>query len=229
MRNVHITASEEYRRARAELLAAERDLRDATARVANARAALPPGPRVDGSSPLTTATGKPTTLSALFDEHESLLVYHMMFDEGWRQPCPMCAMWIDGIDALVPQLTERTAVAVLAPAKPSQLAEAAKRRDWRWIRLVSTQPGELTDQLGLRIGEHGDGLEPALTCFVRDVDGVRVHWHGRVGLHDPAGEDDYRPADGLDTRGIDAYCAVWALFDLLPAGRGDWYASRQTR
>ena len=31
--------------------------------------------------------------------------------------------------------------------------------------------------------------------------------------------------DEHNNRGIDPYSPVWSLFDLLPAGRGDWYPS----
>jgi predicted dithiol-disulfide oxidoreductase (DUF899 family) len=221
----HSTADEDYRRARTALLAAERDLRAATARVAEARAALPPGPVVDRSIPLTTSTGKPVTLGGLLGEHTTLLAYHLMFDEGWERPCPMCVMWVDGIDALVPHLRERTSVAVLAPASPGRLADLAEARGWRHIQVVSTQPGDLTDRLDLRTPPAEGGLRPSVSSFALSVDGLlRLHWHGSADLHDPATPSAPRfdAGDGLDGRGIDPFCATWALLDLLPQGRGDW-------
>jgi predicted dithiol-disulfide oxidoreductase (DUF899 family) len=225
--SVHAGASQGYRRARSELLNAERELRAATMRVAALRAELPQGPVVDHSVPLTTSTGKPVTLGGLLGEHRTLLAYHLMFDEGWSQPCAMCAMWVDGIDALVPHLRERTAVAVLSPASPGQLADLAARRGWQRIQAVSTQPGDLTDRLDLRTD---DGLRPSVSTFALGDDGLlRLHWHGSADLHDPAAPSAPRfdAGDGKDGRGIDPLCATWSLLDLLPQGRDDWYPTRQ--
>jgi predicted dithiol-disulfide oxidoreductase (DUF899 family) len=228
--SVHTTADEDYRQARTALLAAERELRAANARVAALRAALPRGPRVDHSIPLTTSTGKPTTLGGLLGEHTTLLAYHLVFDEGRGQPSDMCAMWVDGLDALVPHLRERTSVAVLAPASPGQLADLAARRGWHRIQVVSTQPGDLTDRLDLRTDPAAGGLRPSVSTFTLGSDGLlRLHWHGRTDLHDPATPSAPRldAGDGLDGRGIDPLCATWSLLDLLPQGRGDWHPTRR--
>lgn len=227
---LHDAASDGYLAARSELLLAEQELRDTTEAVAAKRRALPPGPPVDPATPLTTAAGKPVTLGALLGRHRTLLTYNLMYAADWIQPCPMCCMWVDSIDALAPHLTDRTAVAVMAPASPGQLAAVAKRRGWQWIQVVSTQPGELTAQLGL--ARPGGGLEPAVTSYAKDGHGVlRVHWHGTADLRDPGDRnaEPYQGADGEDPRGVDQYCATWPLLDLLPGGRGDWYAHRQTR
>ncbi|SDN70082.1 DUF899 family protein [Allokutzneria albata] len=178
MNTVHVAASEDYRRARAELLAAERELRAAAAVVAALRAALPPGPEVDSSSPLTTAGGKPITLDDVFGEHRTLLGYHLAFDASVDEPDEASAREVDVLDAQVPWLRERTAIAVFAPAAPHRLARLAQRRGWRWIVPISTQPGELSDRLGLC----ADAAEPALTVLVREGTTARLHWHGRAPL-----------------------------------------------
>lgn len=224
-----MAASVAYRTAREELLAAERELRDVTERVAALRRGLPIGPVVSPSIPLTLSTGKPTTLGSLLGKHETLLVCHLMFDTDWTDPAPMSAMWVDGIDALVPHLADHTAVVTVAPADPGKLDAVARRRNWQWITVASTQPGELTDLLGLRNPEWG--LEPAISVLTSVTGTLRLHWHGLAGLRDPADAtaDDYVPEPGGDSRGLDPYCATWPLLDLLPDGRGDWYARLQNR
>ncbi|MGW4475131.1 DUF899 family protein [Nonomuraea sp. NPDC004354] len=220
------SATPEYVKARAELLSAERRLRELGEQVAARRRALPPGPELDDDPPLAALDGSPARLSGLFGDHHTLLVYNMMFDEDWPEPCPLCSMWVDGIDAVTPHLLERTAVAVMAPAGPARLAEVARRRQWRWVPLYSTRPGDLTDRLGLRA--HPGDLEPVVTVYDRSDGRVRISWQGSAMLSDP-GDEPYQPGDGGDARGLDLLCATWSLLDLLPQGRGDWYPSRPAR
>lgn len=79
-------ASEAYRQARLALLEAETALREQVRAVSALRAALPPG----ASLPEYTLTEGPIDLSAdgqttsvglggLFDDHDELAVYHLMF------------------------------------------------------------------------------------------------------------------------------------------------------
>ncbi|MCP3801267.1 DUF899 family protein [Allokutzneria sp. A3M-2-11 16] len=182
MSTVHVAASEDYRRARAELLAAEGELRAAAAAVAALRAALPPGPEVDSASPLTTAGGKPITLDDVFGDHRTLVGYHLAFDATADEPDETSARDVDALDAQVPWLRSRTAIAVFAPAPPHRLARLAEQRGWRWIVPISTQPGELSDRLGL---SDEDRAEARLTVFVREGTTARLHWHGHSPLTTP--------------------------------------------
>ena len=34
----------------------------------------------------------------LFDGHETLMVYHLMFHPDAAEACPMCSMWVDGFN-----------------------------------------------------------------------------------------------------------------------------------
>ncbi|SHG13752.1 Predicted dithiol-disulfide oxidoreductase, DUF899 family [Streptoalloteichus hindustanus] len=229
--SAHMSASADYRTARAELAAAERQLRAAAERVAALRGALPPGPEVDPGTPLTMAGGKPVTLGGLFGPHRSLVTYGLRFDEGWERPCPASAMWVDGLDALTPHLAERAGVAVLAPASPGQLAAVVARRGWSWVPVVSSQPSDLVDRLGLRAGAGAGagtgsgGLMSAVTVFHWGDDGrVRLHWQATEGAPTPT------PAGGAtDAGSLDFLCAAWGLLDLLPEGRAAWRPTRQDR
>ncbi|ASO19907.1 putative dithiol-disulfide oxidoreductase (DUF899 family) [Actinoalloteichus hoggarensis] len=157
------------RQARDRLVAAERALWDAAAEFGSARRALPPGPAVESATPLTTASGKPMTLAGLFDSRRVLVGYHLRFDEGWIRPCPESARWADGLDALVPHLESDAAVAVFSPASPGALHAEAERRGWRRAALVSTQPGRLTEELGLR---PEGGLRTAISLYRWSDDGT---------------------------------------------------------
>ena len=62
--------------------------------------------------------------------------------------------------------------------------------------------------------EHPNGDQrPMVSVLVRDGDGVR-HFYSQ-------------PANFVDgtERGIDLLSPVWNVLDLLPRGRGDWYAA----
>ncbi|APU20431.1 DUF899 family protein [Actinoalloteichus sp. GBA129-24] len=161
--------SEGSRLARDRLIAAERALWEAAAEFGSARRALPAGPAVQSATPLTTASGKPVTLAGLFGARRILVAYHLRFDEGWTRPCPDSARWADGLDSLVPHLESEAAVAVFSPASPGALAAEAERRGWRRAALVSTQPGRLTEELGLR---HELGLRAAISLFRWTDDGT---------------------------------------------------------
>ncbi|WP_086828201.1 DUF899 family protein [Allokutzneria sp. NRRL B-24872] len=183
MSTVHVAASEDYRRARAELLAAEGELRAAAAAVAALRAALPPGPDVDASAPLTTAGGKPITLDDVFGDHRTLLAHHLAFDLLSEEPEEAGARDVDALDAQVPWLRERTAIAVFAPVPPHVLAQLAQRRAWRWIVPISTQPGDLSDRLHDTSGTARTVSTSAV--LIREGATARLHWHGRTPLTAP--------------------------------------------
>ena len=108
--------SEEYRKQREELLAAEIALKDQIERVAALRRHLPMGKRMpeyrfrEGPSDLSrndAAEMFDVRLADLFtDGQETLLVDHMMWSPGpyGIAPCTMRSMWADGYNAVAPHV-----------------------------------------------------------------------------------------------------------------------------
>jgi predicted dithiol-disulfide oxidoreductase (DUF899 family) len=132
-----------------------------------------------------------------------------MFHPDDDEPCAMCAMWVDGLDAVAPHLTRTTGFAVVARAPVAKLAGLARGRGWRNARLLSSGDSTFTTDLGVETP--GGGQNPMLSVFRRDDDGIR---HVLT-----------RCADFLSgqNRGIDLYSPVWQVLDLLPGGRPeDW-------
>lgn len=209
-------ASEDYRARRRELLDAETDLRDHTETVAALRRALPPGPQLpqyalhEGPRDLadTSDARRQVNLPDLLaPRHQALVIYHMMF---WPSGgCPMCSMWIDGLQGVAPHLAQHVSVAILAPAPLQVLRSWGRSRGWTRLRLVSTDGTQIGEDFGVSDG--ADDQMPAVTVLTRDTNNVLYH--------------RYTAQADLATggRGIDALSPVWNILDLTPAGRGDWW------
>lgn len=213
----------EYRERRAELLRAETDLRARTEEVARMRRELPPGPvmpsyrLVEGPADLSVDVGLPVPVDVpdlLSPAHDTLVLYHLMF---WPQGgCPMCSMWLDGLNGVAAHLAQHLSFAVTAPAPLDRLREWGRARGWHRLRLVSAAGTTLGRDLG--VADADGGQMPGVSVLTRAGQGrVRLFWHGRPGLVDGAS------GQGLRGRGIDSLSPVWNLFDLTPGGRPDWW------
>lgn len=211
--------SEEYRRARDELLKAEMALRDQREQVAEMRRGLPAGPVVEdyvfreGPADLSrNAAGDyfDTRLSELFEPGKStLIVEHLMYGPDWDDACPMCSMWLDGYNGITRHVRDRTSFAIVARAHIGKIRAWAAKRGWSSLRLLSSHDNSFTQDFGME--KNGDQM-PGISVFIKEADDrVRAYYtHGAI-----MGEAQYR--------GLDLYSPVWQLFDLLPEGRGEWF------
>lgn len=206
------TADESYATARRRLLLAEKALIEQAEAVAAQRRALPPGPLVTEDYAFRSAPdGDVVHLSELFGEHQTLVVYAMMSGTDWAEPCTMCTMWVDGLDGVADQVSERTAIAVVTAAHVDQINDWAKRRTWHRLPLLSSLGTGFAADTG---ATDADGNpKPVVLVFTRGADGIRLSYHGTPGLE----------ADGSGERGIDLLNPGWHVVDLLPQGRADWY------
>ncbi|MDX8034138.1 DUF899 family protein [Lentzea sp. BCCO 10_0856] len=198
--------------ARIELAKQERRLRDQIEAVAAARRALPPGP-VLGEYEFVEATAAQdrVRLTDLFGEHETLVVYHLMFAPSDDEACPMCSMWVDGFNGVTPHLTRHTAFVVVAKAPPDRLLEWARRRGWDRLRVLSSHGTSFNEDMN---AEFADEEQRPMVSVLRKTGDTVQHLYSL-------------PANLIDgaERGIDLLSPVWTVLDLLPGGRGDWYAS----
>src|SRR5204863_5413079 len=85
--------SAEYRRAREQVLAEEIELRRHIERVAELRRALPPGGEVTKNYSFEGEKGK-ATLSDLFGNKQTLVIYSYMFGPQREKPCPSCTSYM---------------------------------------------------------------------------------------------------------------------------------------
>jgi len=205
----------------ARLLDEEIELRNHVERVAAMRRELRPGPAVDeytfreGPADLSrdnAADFKQTKLSELFAPgKDELVVYHLMFGPDWEEACPMCSMWIDGLNGIARHVGETKNFAVIGKADIAKLRAYAKKRGWHNVRLLSSYDTTFNRDMN---AEDADGDQiPGVSVFVRTKDGIRHHY------------SKWAPMREDINRGIDLLSPVWNVLDLTPSGRGEWLPS----
>ena len=213
--------SKEYLAQREKLRLAEIELMQHRERVSALRRALPPGAPLRDyeflEGPIELSAGdapiRTVKLSELFDAGRPLVLYHLMFGKQQTKACPMCTMWIDGINGVAQHLKQNIDFAIIAAAEPKALRDHARTRGWQNLRLLSAGSSTFKYDLG---SEDADGAQDStISTFTKDADGVVRHCYT---AHPRMGPD-------IKERGIDLLTPVWNLLDLTPQGRGDWYAS----
>jgi predicted dithiol-disulfide oxidoreductase (DUF899 family) len=212
----------EYLQKREELRLAEMDMFQSIERVAALRRALPAGADVkdyvfqEGPRDLNGSDSQisPVRLSELFTAAgRTLLVYHFMYGKKDTRACPMCTMWIDTFNGIAPHLAQNVDLAIVAAADPATLRAHGRARGWHNLRLLSA--GDSTFKYDFRSEDAEGHQDSALSVFTRDGAGTLRH----VYTTHPWLDDD------MNERGIDLVQPVYNMLDLLPQGRGNWYAS----
>jgi predicted dithiol-disulfide oxidoreductase (DUF899 family) len=214
--------SAEYLAKREELRQAEIELLKQREKVAELRRSLPPGAPISDYEFLEGPTSldqgdEPATkvrLSELFTAPDrSLVVYHFMFGKKQTSPCPMCTAWIDSFNGVAHHLAQNLDLAIVAAADPPTLRAFARERGWNRLRLLSA--GDSTFKYDLGSEDREGGQDSTISVFTRDADGTLRHFYsGHPWL-----------AEDVRERGIDELNPVWNMMDLMPQGRGSFYAS----
>jgi predicted dithiol-disulfide oxidoreductase (DUF899 family) len=213
--------SQAYRDLRQELVDAEIALKDQCEAVAGLRRRLRAdtpvpdyvlleGPRDlgAGDEPLRSVQ-----LSGLFEEpQQPLMLMHFMYGKKQTKPCPMCTMWADGYDGVVPHLAQKMSFAVLIAGDVGAFRAFARERGWRNLRVLSAGESTIKTDLGF---EDADGAqEPGVSVFTLGPNGQTYHFYSGGAMF----------GDG-QFRGMDLLSPVWHFLDLTPQGRGDWLPS----
>lgn len=203
--------STEYREARDALLAEEIELRRHLWRVAEQRRQLPPGGEVTQDYQFGGKSGS-VALSQLFGEHDTLIIYSMMYGPQRDEGCPMCSSMLDAWDGEARHLEQRVAIAVVARSPIERTLAYANERGWNGLAFYSDASGDYTaDYVGDR-----DADWPAYTVFHKTGDTIRHFYssEGNAEMADP-GQDPHTAPD---------MNPLWVLLDTTPGGRGtDWY------
>ena len=218
-----IGTRDEWRAARLELLAAEKELTRRSDELARQRRDLP-WVRVEGDYSFATEEGD-ASLGDLFGGRSQLLVYHFMFDPDWDEGCPSCSAVADGVVGSIPHLEHHDVAFVMVSRAPLDKLLAYRRRmawDVRWVSSFGSSfnydfhatidpavaPVEYNyrDQAELEAQNEAwrgwSGEQPGMSAFARDGDDV-FHTYSAY------------------ARGFDALWPLWQWLDRAPAGRNE--------
>jgi predicted dithiol-disulfide oxidoreductase (DUF899 family) len=210
--------SEEYRRARDELLQAEIELRRQEEAVAVQRRALPLGGEVTGDYVFDSPSGSVTFAELFANGKDTLYLYNFMFipgEEGLplEVACPSCTSIIDGMDGAFRHLLDRVDVAIVAKAPIEQFAAWGKERGWRFAPLYSSSRTTFNRDYNAESDEWGQ--LPIAHVFTRA--GAAIHHRWSSELFTAPREPDQHP------RHVDYMWPIWKVLDVTPGGRGtDW-------
>lgn len=209
--------SRAYRTARNKLLDAEMKLRKHVEQVAALRRKLPRGGKIPQDYEFEQEAGRKVRLSQLFDPgKDTLILYSYMYGPDMKKPCPMCTAFLDSLDGAAPHIVQRANLAVVAKSPIARIAEFARSRGWRNLRLLSSAGNSYNRDYH---GESADGSQnPSLNVFTLR-DGVARHFfHTELMFA--------KTEKGQNPRHIDMAWPLWNMLDFTPEGRGkDWYPS----
>ncbi len=204
-----------YCKIRDELEQAELALRDQRERVAELRRRLPGDTACDDYAFLEAPPGggdepaRQRRLSELFTKPDQpLVLMHFMFGGAQTEPCPMCTLWADGYDGVVPQLGRRVNFGVVVAGDLERFRAYGRERGWRNLRLLSSQGSTFKRDFGFETGDGGQ--IPGVGVFLREGSDVR-HFYSQSAM-----------MSGGQFRGMDLLCPLWHFLDLTPEGRGEF-------
>jgi predicted dithiol-disulfide oxidoreductase (DUF899 family) len=195
MERPRIVSPEEWQKARAELLLAEKEATRTLDRVAAQRRRLPMV-KFSKRYAFDTPSGA-KTLFDLFEGRAQLVTYQFM-DNGPDNYCPGCTKFTNNVPpAGLAALAERGVGWVTVSNMPLAQIEAYKARMGWTLPFVSSRGSSFSDDCGA-----GRGF--ALSVFLRD------------------GDEVYRTYS-TTARGVDRLVFVHSVLDLTPYGRQeDW-------
>ncbi len=219
-----VVSREEWREARRQLLAREKEAtrqRDAL----NAERRRLPMVRIDTEYVFEGPEGK-ATLADLFGGRRQLIVQHVMFGPDWDAACPGCTASVDErSDGVLTHLASRDTAFVLVSRAPlAKLQAYAASRGWT-VPWYSAAGGDFNYDFGVTVdAEHpeynyrpepdvardGPAELPGVSCFLRDGDAI-FHTYSTY------------------ARGTDQLGSTYTLLDLTALGRQENWEEPQGR
>jgi predicted dithiol-disulfide oxidoreductase (DUF899 family) len=210
-----VSSAEEWRAARIELLAREKELTRQRDAVAAARRALP---MVEVSEPYEfDGADGPVGLAELFEGRPQLLIYHFMFEPSWDAGCPSCTFIIDNVGHQAHLHARDTTLALVSRAPIEKLSAYRSRMGWEDITWYSSGRSSFNLDFGVTIDAgHSDYNfrdrtgEPGWVGWSGDMPGVSAFLQddGRV----------YHTYSAYE-RGVEPLMGTYVWLDLTALGR----------
>jgi len=209
-----IVSREDWRAARAALLAKEKAFTRAGAALSAEQRALP-WVEIEKTYVFQSPSG-PRTLSDLFDGRSQLFVKLFMFEPGQTQQCTGCSLEVDHVAGLLEHLNGNdVSYVAIAPAPIDEIEALRLRMDWRfpWVSSFGSDFHHDTHV----VFNLDEAARIANLVFYKDEGGRIFH--------------TYTAYD----RGGESFLGIYRIFDLMPKGRnengpyhtmGDWVRPR---
>jgi predicted dithiol-disulfide oxidoreductase (DUF899 family) len=154
----------------------------------------------------------PVSLTDLFGDKDTLIIYNFMFGPARKNLCPSCTSFMATWEKKMADIEQRVAFVMMARSPIERIAEAKASRGWTHLKMFSDPSGDYTrDYVSAE-----DADMPGYSVFTRKDGQIRHFWSGEMGggMADP----------GQDPRGAPDFDPLWILLDTTPEGRGtDWY------
>ena len=215
---IEVVSREAWVKARAELLAKEKELTRARESLAKRRRELP-RVRLDKEYTLVGPDGE-VSLSEIFQGCSQLAVYHLMFGPGWKAPCSGCTEWANALNGTTASFKRADARLVAVSRAPfNEIAEQQLRLGWSFTWLSSYNSdfnldfNASSDDLSQESSKHAWNDQSAEIVFFDrgENHGVSVFYkddHGQI-FHTYSAYN----------RGIEELNGAFGYYDLLPKGR----------
>ena len=204
----------EYVKARQALLEAEWALSKQIEKVAEMRRHLPEGAIMkdyifDGPN------GTKVSLADLAADGRSVVIYHLMFSEKDEQPCSMCAMFVDSQNGVGKHLAQLVNYAVVAKGPIGQVEDYANKRGWKDLKFLSSADNTFNKDMQVEYPKWAPDSYtlPGISVFRKDDEGNVRHVYSASASFEPHTE-----------RGLDLLSPFYNVLDLVPEGRGNFYA-----
>jgi predicted dithiol-disulfide oxidoreductase (DUF899 family) len=158
---------------------------------------------------------KKVTLEELAASGRSVVTYHFMFDPSVEEPCSMCSMLVDSLNASGKHIEQNITFAVIAKAPLPKLRAWAKKRGWNNVRFLSSYDSTFNDDMGLERPHYAKDVKqiPGISVYKKDEEGQVRHVYTAHPHIEPGSQ-----------RGLDLLASVYNVMDLTPEGRGHFVA-----
>lgn len=174
-----------------ELQKAERELFELTEKVSKLRRDSPLTPVKNYV--FSTIEGE-TELLSLFGDKDTLFMIHNM-----GQGCRYCTLWADGLNAFLPHIESRFALALASKDSPQVQRTFANSRGWRF-KMVSHGGGEYASEQSVLPNESN---VPGMVCYTRK--GKEIFKKNYV---------SFGPGD--------EFCSLWNVLSLAGVSSEEW-------